>query len=520
MLSAFIAAALSLGVTPGAHAADGSVDIERVSGTADIVQQTTSDSKNIAIASTNDANWQTTTTVSIPNSPADGVAVSIPGADPVGLGLPADSSAPVKSRAGTVVYANDQNGYYTGVQPTMDGSARLLFNLARPGAPSSYQVPLRLSTGASLKLNDDGSVDILAPENTDAASGFLGHFDAPTAQAADGWDVQPRYEVAGTTLTLRLNLTQQKPCGPRCVGLPLPASSYPIVATVGYHTSPGAGSKGSAADVTEISDADSDAAADSFTDAELDSAQPLDGEDPTGGIGPESTQPQVATESVASNGVPWIGKLFIRTPIGTKYCTGTVVSGDVVMTAAHCLRWHGLSSSLGMAFVPKYTPGHRPYGTWGMKRYVLDDRWGRLHYNPNFDFGFIDIKPRNGKYLSQVTGTVGYLALSRFNYNTISVQTLGYPGGSKQYARWCNTTESPIYVRKNKGWFHRFFCSGYSDGVSGTGLIYKWADNGAGSTAYAVLGGYKEGGEGSTNYAADQTNMKWLYDHMTKMGWW
>lgn len=61
----------------------------------------------------------------------------------------------------------------------------------------------------------------------------------------------------------------------------------------------------------------------------------------------------------------WMGRLSFSVPGGTSYCSGTAISGNVMVTAAHCVydttnnRWHS-----NWVFAPAYRNGSVPYGTF------------------------------------------------------------------------------------------------------------------------------------------------------------
>jgi V8-like Glu-specific endopeptidase len=61
----------------------------------------------------------------------------------------------------------------------------------------------------------------------------------------------------------------------------------------------------------------------------------------------------------------WVGRLSFTTPQGTSYCSGTSISGNVMLTAAHCLydstnnTWFS-----NWVFTPAYRNGATPYGTF------------------------------------------------------------------------------------------------------------------------------------------------------------
>jgi V8-like Glu-specific endopeptidase len=61
----------------------------------------------------------------------------------------------------------------------------------------------------------------------------------------------------------------------------------------------------------------------------------------------------------------WVGRLSFSTPGGTSNCSATSISGNVMLTAAHCLydstanQWYS-----NWVFTPAYRNGNAPYGTF------------------------------------------------------------------------------------------------------------------------------------------------------------
>jgi len=61
----------------------------------------------------------------------------------------------------------------------------------------------------------------------------------------------------------------------------------------------------------------------------------------------------------------WVGRISFTTPNGTSFCSGTSISGNIMLTAAHCLYdstnniWYS-----NWAFTPAYRRGSAPYGTF------------------------------------------------------------------------------------------------------------------------------------------------------------
>jgi hypothetical protein len=96
-----------------------------------------------------------------------------------------------------------------------------------------------------------------------------------------------------------------------------------------------------------------------------------------------------------------VGALFSRSPqgkLGTHFCTGTVVhspSGDVVVTAAHCLSGQRPGS---LSIKPGYHHGVAPLGVWVVKKLAVDPRWAHAE-DPDHDFAFL-VVARAGSHSS------------------------------------------------------------------------------------------------------------------------
>lgn len=112
-----------------------------------------------------------------------------------------------------------------------------------------------------------------------------------------------------------------------------------------------------------------------------------------------------------------IGMIMEETAEGDFYnCTGSVVTTPgrptVVMTAAHCVVDELTGKPMRMIyFMPGYKNGATPYGVWTAdpKSYVVDPefdpRAGREERSG--DVAFFTLRPRKGKSLKSVTGSIG-----------------------------------------------------------------------------------------------------------------
>lgn len=113
------------------------------------------------------------------------------------------------------------------------------------------------------------------------------------------------------------------------------------------------------------------------------------------------------------------GKLFFRTPDGDAVCSAASVNTaqrDVIITAAHCAHTGprnpcGLFSNCPQyfsrfLFVPRYTNGRAPYGSWVGTRAIAHREWVTSE-NLDRDQALIEVAPRNGRLLVDVVGGNG-----------------------------------------------------------------------------------------------------------------
>jgi hypothetical protein len=75
----------------------------------------------------------------------------------------------------------------------------------------------------------------------------------------------------------------------------------------------------------------------------------------------------------------WIGRLSFNTPSGTSYCSATSISGNIMLTAAHCVydttnnRFYS-----GWVFRPAYRNGSSPYGAFAATQCWVLTAWVNL----------------------------------------------------------------------------------------------------------------------------------------------
>jgi len=121
------------------------------------------------------------------------------------------------------------------------------------------------------------------------------------------------------------------------------------------------------------------------------------------------------------------GKVFFTMEGQDYVCSGSVVAGsDVVITAAHCVK-NGVGAwAVNWTFVPGFTQGNRPYGTWTARRYFVPRQWAR-RANDNDDFAFVTLNPL---HLAGRTLRIGQVAGGepiRFGARTPEEFVFGYP---------------------------------------------------------------------------------------------
>lgn len=128
----------------------------------------------------------------------------------------------------------------------------------------------------------------------------------------------------------------------------------------------------------------------------------------------------------------WIGRLSFNTPSGTAYCSATAISGNNIVTAAHCVydttnnRWYS-----GWVFRPAYRNGNSPYGQFAATYCAVLTAWvnlsGSFSINSwtRYDVAVCKMgKNGAGQTLNQAVGYAG----RQWNYGYVRhFFNLGYP---------------------------------------------------------------------------------------------
>jgi V8-like Glu-specific endopeptidase len=185
------------------------------------------------------------------------------------------------------------------------------------------------------------------------------------------------------------------------------------------------------------------------------------------------------------NGVPTVGALFVPGAYPTLHtCTASVVrstSGDVIMTAAHCVTGTGT----GYRFAPGYHDGKTPYGVWSVTSAYGDPAW-IARQDPHRDWAFLVVSDRQvsgqARSLQSVTGAnrLGDTAATGSR-----VTVIGYGVGGNDKALRCTTR---VYVHAG---YPAFNCGGYVGGTSGSPWLRR---SSRGPVVTGDIGGLHQGG--------------------------
>lgn len=202
-------------------------------------------------------------------------------------------------------------------------------------------------------------------------------------------------------------------------------------------------------------------------------------------------------------GVPTTGALFYTIGAGRHFCTASVVdspTGNLVLTAAHCVYSVAHGYAQHIEYVPEYHAGHEPYGTWPVATITVASGW-KKSANPNYDFAFLTVAPAataSPATASPVNGTApvqsrtGGLSLgTRLPYTEQNVEVVGYNDVGNGPVR-CAVRSLPFRVGQRE-----FYCRDYRDGTSGSPWILHYDKASGTGTVIGVIGGYQAGG----NYA-------------------
>jgi V8-like Glu-specific endopeptidase len=191
----------------------------------------------------------------------------------------------------------------------------------------------------------------------------------------------------------------------------------------------------------------------------------------------------------------WVGRLSFNTTGGTSYCSATAISGNVMLTAAHCVfdtaanKWYS-----GWVFAPAYRNGATPFGTFAASQCWVLTSWvnlsGSFSINGWTKYDVAVCKMGNNSNGQTLNAAVGFMG-RQWNYGYVRhFYDMGYPwrnynnttiSGAGAYLRTC-VAESFQQTTDTRGmgcyygpgisggpWVARYqvgVASGYADGVN------------------------------------------------------
>ena len=209
--------------------------------------------------------------------------------------------------------------------------------------------------------------------------------------------------------------------------------------------------------------------------------------DPSRGLDFQSRTEQGKTAHLARLSLR-VGALFEHDASGNHFCTASVVASpgrDLLITAAHCING-GKNGGYrqDIVFIPGYRDGQQPYGVWVPAHLLVAPQWENSS-DPDYDVGFIVLKPHDGKNIEEVLGA-NQLAIDPGYENLVRVT--GYPASQDApvtcIGRTSEQSESQL----------RFECGGFTGGTSGSPWVTRFNPLTRIGTIVGVLGGYQEGG--------------------------
>lgn len=179
---------------------------------------------------------------------------------------------------------------------------------------------------------------------------------------------------------------------------------------------------------------------------------------------------------------------------GNHTCTASVVAsstGDLLVTAAHCLSGDGR----GMTVAPGYDAGRTPYGVWSVTAVFVDSAW-RTDTTEADDVAFLRVAPAMvGGRTRRLQDVTGANTLGDTPSPSTSVTVQGFNAGRTDHAVSCTVGLDMTLTDPT------FRCGGYVSGSSGSPWLVTGSDGRTRVTG--VIGGPDEGGcTDATSYSA------------------
>lgn len=134
------------------------------------------------------------------------------------------------------------------------------------------------------------------------------------------------------------------------------------------------------------------------------------------------------------SGVPWAGGGAVARTTGRVFftlgnvaysCSGSAVASknqDVVLTAAHCVSDGAGHWATHWTFVPGYTDGHEPYGSYPAQTYYVPAQWS-AGADEDDDVAFVVVSSAHGQ---KVGAAVGGQPIE-FGHRATAEAVFGYP---------------------------------------------------------------------------------------------
>lgn len=199
-------------------------------------------------------------------------------------------------------------------------------------------------------------------------------------------------------------------------------------------------------------------------------------------------------------GTPTVGAIYFGNGgvASLHYCTASVVhspGGDLIATAAHCVYnkiFGGYQNHI--VFVPGYSEGNAPFGSWVATTAYLDHRWTDSE-DPDADVAFLTVRAAGAPAGTSTGSTTleSRTGANRFQSEpgrTLDVSVVGYPMLGDQPVG-CTTRTATFSDTQL-----RLDCAGFPEGASGSPFLT------ADGKLVGVLGGYQQGGDSAdTSYS-------------------
>ncbi len=179
------------------------------------------------------------------------------------------------------------------------------------------------------------------------------------------------------------------------------------------------------------------------------------------------------------------------------FCTASVVdspAGDLLVTAAHCVRGYSGTRPADLVFVPSFDNGTAPYGVWTITRIFVDSAWAS-DADPGHDVAFLVVSQRGSS--TSIQDITGGERLGIGEPSTGVVRVIGYP----------DIRDQPISCQNRTSAFSsdqmQFDCANYTVGTSGSPFLIDVSAATGEGVVIGVLGGYQLGGDSpDVSYAA------------------